>query len=210
MREPPACISSGYSALTCAHAMCSRLREPPGLHYISCPAATLVSSGSDRARRETLHPRFTGFLRIECFRPGEKNIAVGQIERASIAMMREMRRQVANLFRGKVQFHGSPKVLRGTKFSSIVRPIRAFSERCHMSNVRGQVISRTFAGSDAAVATETQLIADKLRIRRQSSWLVFDVLELQAKCPAGKSLYHFGWGGSRQRLTRLIQLDLSA
>ena len=55
--------------------------------------------------KPALHPRFADVLRIELLRTGKKDVAIGKVKRARVAMVRIMPRQVANPLGGEIDFH---------------------------------------------------------------------------------------------------------
>ena len=95
---------------------------------------------------KTLHARVPGAGRIECRRAGKQHVAVRQIKRPSVTVMRIMRGQVADGFRFEINFQGVAEGL-GEKENSpaVGRPVGPFAKRRQPGDVRRQMIGGTFA-----------------------------------------------------------------
>ena len=101
--------------------------------------------GVDRTRRLSLASEIIGIERVGA---REKNIVVGEIERARVTVVRVMPRQVTDAFGLKIQFHGVAKGFRKEEnLLPVMRPVSALPKPRDLRNMWRQVIGRIFAGA---------------------------------------------------------------
>jgi len=128
--------------------MCIRLRETagPSLHFVPSGAAGLVSVLSSTWRKHCARASPT-FFGSNAAGPERRMSPFARYNAARVAVVRIIRGEVADDFRGEIKLHRIAKCFRhGRDFRPVVRPVGAFAEPRYLRDVRGQVVRRTFTG----------------------------------------------------------------
>jgi len=131
--------------------------RPGNVHAFARDGRTFAALGAQRLGRsvellvqdvkEALHPCLADLLRVVTFRPGEQDVAVGEVKGAGVAVVGVMGGQITDVPAGHIQFQRVAEGL-GEKQDAlaVVRPVRPLAEPGDLPDVRRQVIGRTVGG----------------------------------------------------------------